>query len=66
METETTKLCAVWNPDDEMWVILKNGPEGMTTAPTILELSQKLNDSEHIFPMKVRYPGKVETVNSIH
>jgi hypothetical protein len=66
MEPDRTKLCAVWNADDEMWVILKDGPNGMTTAPTILELSQKLDEFEHIFPMQVRYPGKVETINSVH
>jgi hypothetical protein len=65
METEQSKSSAVWNADDEMWVILDDGL-GMVTAPTILELSQVMEGLKPTFPMRVRYPGRVEMVDCIH
>ena len=42
METEKLKFNAVWNADNGMWVVLKNDPEEMVTAPTIMDLHKIL------------------------
>ena len=48
-----------------MWVVLKNDPDEMITAPTILGLS-KIIEGNEFFPVRVRYPGQVEVVDCIH
>ena len=60
MDTELP--CAVWNADDEEWVML-DGLTGMTTAATLRELVQQFGD---IFPIRVRYPGNFSTIEGIH
>jgi hypothetical protein len=66
MDIEEPTCSAVWNSDDEMWVVMRDDHGDMITAHTILDLSQKLNDYKQIFPMQLRYPGSVETVDCIH
>jgi hypothetical protein len=66
METEgKSKISAVWNADNGKWVVLKNDPDEMITAPTILGLS-KIIEGNEFFPVRVRYPGQVEMVDCIH
>jgi hypothetical protein len=65
MDTDRHTPCAVWNADDGEWVVL-DFPDGMILASTILKLAEKLGDSKPAFPMQVRYPGTVETVEHIH
>ncbi len=65
MNTEKSKWNAVWNADDSLWVVLRDYPDRMITASTIMELSQKLDDFE-FFPVQIRYPGNTELVDSIH
>ena len=62
METEKSKLNAVWNADNGMWVVLKNDPDEMVTAPTIMELHKILED----LPLQIRYPGNTELIDRIH
>ena len=62
MTTDRQLPCAIWNADKGEWVIL-DVPFGITKATTLLELVQQLGD---IFPMQVRYPGNLSTVEGIH
>jgi hypothetical protein len=67
MENKKESLhSAVWNDNDGVWVVVEEEPDGMTTAPTILELGQVIGDSKLSFPIQVRYPGNVEVVDQIH
>jgi hypothetical protein len=65
MNTEKSKIRAVWDNDDNIWVVLHDEPPEMITAPTIMKLSQKLDNFE-LSPIQVRYPGNTELVYSIH
>ena len=62
MTTEKSLPCAVWNADKGEWVILDT-IFGLTRAATLRELVQQLGD---VFPMLVRFPGNLSTVEAIH
>ena len=61
MELKENIPCAVWNQDDEVWVLPTANDMQLGTLDTIADLADKRGT-----PIRVRYPGNVETVESVH